>query len=197
MRVLLVSEGVHELGDEHTPGALGILVSRVLGRAVQFVTEQVSSKKIHIHMLPGASLGYTKRALGWVRYAEQNGHDAIVLVIDRDGDDNRRDGINAAQKDERVQFPRALGVAIEAFDAWMLADEQALSKALGVTVQRDPDPEAIRHPKAELKRVAVGAGAGQPHRGTYADIAGICDLAVIEDRCPTGFRPFAQRVRAL
>ena len=195
MRVLLVAEGVHELGDEQVEGALSVLVRRLLDRQVTFTCIKVSSPEVELYMRPGKGLDNQKRALGWVRYArEQKCFDAIILIIDRDEKRQRQEGLDAAQEEPDLAFPRALGTAIEAFEAWMLADEKALSKALGLTVQRQPDPESIPRPKGICEAFPRG---GARLRDVYARIAQVTDLATIEKRCPKGFGPFAQRVRAL
>ena len=191
MRVLIVSEGNHELG-----GALETLVERLKPRGPVYEWKKVSSPELRVHA--GKGPGYFKKALRCVLYAEANAYDAIVFVIDQDDDTSRRRQIDEAQDDLRMtRLPRALGVAVRTFDAWMLADEQALSKVLGVTVQRQPDPESIRDAKAVCQRHHDEANFGEGLTAMYAAVAGRAGPSAIEQRCPLGFAPFASRVRAV
>jgi hypothetical protein len=118
MRVLLVSEGAHEFGKKKVEGALQVLTRKLMNKDVDFECEKVSSSNVHLH--PGKADGYTRRALGWIRYAERKGFDALVLVIDQDGQKERGRQLQSAQEDLRLPLPRAMGVAIRTFDAWML-----------------------------------------------------------------------------
>lgn len=43
--------------------------------------------------------------------------------------------------------PRALGMAIRSFDAWMLADDGVLTLVLGKPIDTQPSPEKNRDPK--------------------------------------------------
>ena len=193
MKVLIVGEGKSELGYRCEDGALPILVKRLLPVAQTPTCEQVSSNKVKTHRPPGRGNGFEKRALAWIRYAERQGFQALVLLIDQDGCEDRHGQLDRAQADVRMGLSRALGVAVRTFDAWMLADEKALSSALGWVVQRQPKPEAIPDPKAVCEDLLKGAGKGEK----YAAVATEAEIAVLEDRCPRGFRPFAGRVRAL
>lgn len=191
MRVLLVSEGRHELG-----GALEALVRRLSQKALEFERMQVSDPALRVHA--GKGPGYFKKALRCIRYAQEQGFDAIVLVIDQDDEPSRRRQLDDAQTDLRVAtLPRALGVAIRTFDAWMLADERALTNATGQPVQRQPDPETIRDPKGMCKRLRESAGLGPELTEMYAALATALNIAVLEERCRDGFAPFARRVRSL
>jgi hypothetical protein len=75
------------------------------------------------------------------------GANALILLIDEDGRSERIREISDAQDYHQSQLARAMGVAIRMFDAWMLADEEALTEVLGYTVNTQPDPETIGHPK--------------------------------------------------
>ncbi len=193
MRVLLVGEGPSELG-----GALEAFTQKLLNREAEFVCDKVSSPKVHMHLRAGKGARNTKRALGWIRRAQREGFDALVLVIDQDGKPDREKALTCAQEDERLALPRALGVAIRSFDAWILADERALTKALGYKVSRQKAPESIQKPKAictrlldECREHDVGP------RDMYAAVARCVDISALEERCPKGFAPFAERVRRL
>ncbi len=192
MKVLLVGEGASELG-----GALESLVQRLGLNDAEF--ESKPANRADLHAFNGKGPGHLKRAVRWMLLAQKEGFDAIVLVIDQDGRSERSTEFAQAQDYTGTSICRALGVAIETFEAWMLADEVALTNALGYRVPRQPDPESIR--KSKLKPTIddllskCDKSMGPPN--VYAAIAGAADLAVLEERCSRGFAPFAQRVRAL
>ena len=52
MRVLIVAEGKHELGQECEDGALVILVRRLVSRRIQVECEKVRSAKVRVHRRP-------------------------------------------------------------------------------------------------------------------------------------------------
>ncbi len=197
MRILIVSEGVHELGDNSLDGALVMLASRLLDGNVSFERKKVSSREVRQHAQPGRGGRYKKRALGWIRLAEREGYDAIILVIDQDGDEERKQQFDRAQDDLRLSLPRALGVAIKTFDAWMLADEQALSEALETRIDLPPNPESEGDPKSKCKNLRDAAHSQPSLRAMYAAIAERTDMEKLKARCPNGFAPFAQRVGGL
>ena len=197
MKILVVSEGSHELGDDHLQGALVALSARLLRRSTTFVREKVSSRRVRVHIQPGKGGGYEKRALGWIRLAEREGYDALILVIDQDGQRVRQQEFDRAQHDSRLLFPRALGVAIKTFDAWMLADERALSTALRTPIATQLAPESVADPKKTCEDLRNATGSRLGLTEMYSEIASITDVEKLASRCPNGFAPFARRVRSL
>lgn len=187
MKVLLVSEGKHELG-----GALETLVRRLLPRELYFDHDQVSRADIHTHR--GKGQGFFKRAVRWLFEARKRGYEALVLVVDEDGRAERVKEISAAQQYGGVALPRAMGIAIRTFDAWMLADERALTFVLKYQVHRQPEPETISDPK---RMCADLCGSRLSQTEMYAQLATVIVLSTLEQRCPLGFGPFAAKVRAL
>jgi hypothetical protein len=190
MRVLLVSEGLHELH-----GALKALVERLTENSVTCECKRVSDRGLKRMRGKGEKL--FKRAIRWMRDAKADGYDALILVVDQDGDRNRQKLFDAAQEDQSVPIKRALGIAVRSFDAWMLADEQSLSKVVGRIIQRGPDPEGIFDPKSVCEDLRRLHCSDRSLAEFYADIASTANPAIIEDRCRAGFAPFADRVRKL
>jgi len=188
MNVLVVSEGKHEQA-----GALETLLRRLGGDQATFALDRVSSNSIHA--FHGKGGGYFKRALRWLLEAEKRGLDALVLLIDQDGQNDRSEQIRDAQDSSLSQLPRAMGVAIRTFDAWMLADEKALSEVLGCVVARQAEPETIRDPKRVCAGLLTNGQNQMAQREMYVRIAHRLDVVVLVSRCPSGFRPFAERVR--
>src|SRR5215216_3607425 len=107
MRVLLVSEGIHE-----EFGSLEALVKRTNPRIQICTWDRVSNWRIRAHH--GKGQGYFKRALRWMLHARGEGFDALILVVDLDRFPERIQELNKAQQESTLTagFRRALGVAI-------------------------------------------------------------------------------------
>lgn len=191
MKLLVISEGKHELG-----GALETIVRRLTGVQDPIDQLKVSDPVLRVHHAKGP--GYFKKAIRCLLYATEHGYDAVVLVIDQDDQLDRRRQLSDAQNDLRMSLiPRAIGVAVVTFDAWMLADEQALSRVLSRTVKRQPDPESTRDAKGVCSALRNETGADLSLTKMYAALATEVDLSVVEKRCPLGFEPFARRARQM
>jgi hypothetical protein len=195
VRVLLVAEGQHERGKEDRDGALETLVRRLHQDITQCDLDRVSRKDIHAHH--GKGQGYFKKALRWIRKAEKRGYDAIVLVIDQDNVPERMQEITRAQNAQLVTLHRALGVAIRTFDAWMLADAQALTRILGYAVSPQRSPEDVSDAKGVCTQLLGKSPMVMSQSEFYAFVACEADLSTLERQCSKGFAPFAQRVRSL
>ena len=191
MRALIVSEGKHE-----QKGALETLLLRLRGSAfASHDHKNMCDNSIHTH--PGKGGRLFKRAVRWLEEAKKHKFDVLVLLIDEDGDHARISHVDKAQEYDRESLPRALGVAVQTFDAWMLADETAVSTATGPTVQRCPEPETIRDPKRMCADLLRDGTKRQTQSQMYAAIAKEARLETLVERCPQGFAPFADRLRAL
>ena len=197
MKILIVSEGKSELGPNGEDGALAVLTRRLIPQDVSFVVKDVRDKSVHRHMFVGIGTPLRKRIEGWIRHAERNHFDALVLVIDRDKDKRRITELDKVQDDIRLALPRALGVAVRSFDAWMLADESAISTALGFTVDAQKDPEANTDPKSDAESLRDRSELDLGLSRLYALIARNARIDHLKQRCPKGFGPFAERVEAL
>jgi hypothetical protein len=190
MRVLLVSEGKHERS-----GALEALVRRMNGTFAEVHQDRLANGDIHV--IHGKGRGYFKKALRWIGEARKRGYHALVLVVDEDGNPDRVGEIDEAQDNTLFPLPRALGVAVRMFDAWILADERALTDVLGYTVGRQKNPETIADPKAECANLLSRTKINITQAQMYAAVAEKANPDVVSNRCPKGFAPFAGRVRRL
>lgn len=63
MKVLVVSEGEHELGAVAGEGALVALARRLLSRHAEFERRTVRDRAVRVHLQPGKSDGYETRAV--------------------------------------------------------------------------------------------------------------------------------------
>ncbi len=193
MKVLVVAEEAHE-----REGALPALIRRLNPAIKDVECEYANAAKVRAFR--GKGDGFYKRALRWLIEAENRGHDALIFLIDRDGHKNRSQQMDKAQDNiEGTMLPRAMGVAVEAFDAWILADPRALSKVLGCNVQQQPDPETIKAQTAKARCVELlgESQSGLRPREMYAEVLQTADLETLGKRCKRGFQPFAERVSNL
>ena len=195
VKVLLVSEGDHELGKGENTGALEIFARRIYGGDLQCKKCKVSNPKVRVHAGKGSR--YCKRALAWMRHAKKNGYDALILVIDQDNQPEKIQELTDAQETDNVLFRRALGVAIRTFDAWILADEHALSQILNDTISAQSRPEEIRNAKKRCAHLLTNSNAALSQSEFYAAVASKAKIDTLEEQCPKGFAPFAERVRSL
>ncbi|UCE62161.1 MAG: DUF4276 family protein [Phycisphaerales bacterium] len=204
MKALIVCEGKHERGvtaddsgEQERPGALETIVRRLAQEQHQYTLASV--RRDGIRAYHGRGKGFFKRAMRWLLQAKDEGYDILVFLIDEDGERERVRQIDEAQdlvRDDCVER-RALGVAIRRFDAWMLADEQALTSVLGCSVPRQRSPESIRDPKSTCEGLRDSSPSDKSLSEMYAAVADAADLDLLSARCRGGFKPFAERVHAL
>ena len=187
MRILVVAEGKHELH-----GALGNLLEKLGGENATFDYDRVSNNTIHA--FHGIGRGYFKRAIRWLLEAEKRAVDALIFLIDEDGESDRIRQIQDAQDSSRSHFPRAMGVAIRMFDAWMLADEKALTEVLDYNIKRQAHPETIHNPKQVCAELLEESQVQISQSEMYARVSCKIDIDILCDRCRSGFRPFAANV---
>jgi hypothetical protein len=204
LRVILYAEGTLETGasmtmgellDESTLGPAHVLVRRVLvsvGRAPEAAIRFARPLRLASgreargsDLLKGTSL---RKLLAWPPGAAPN---VVIILVDADGDPQRRSLL--ARKVNALLRP-VIAVAVEEFEAWLVADEHAVSCALGVAFERTPDPEGMRPGEAKATLVAALAAASADPAARKT-IAAICDLDVVAARCPS-FERFRADLRA-
>ena len=131
IRIIVFGEGRHELGDrlrqpitENDLSALPRLVHRLSGGPCDIEYLCVPLKEANrIH--GKAVNNFSRKAKGAIFRARQENCRAAVILIDRDTKPNReRIGALREGRDEMTAGPYppcAVGTAVEAFDAWMMA----------------------------------------------------------------------------
>jgi len=187
MRVLVVGEGPHE------QRTLPVLVRRLQPAITETPFDFVKNgRRVH-----GKGRGMFKKAVGWMLDAQFRRYDALVFLIDEDGDRSRRGQMDEAQEWAESGLPRACAVAIRRFDAWFLADETALKAVLGVHIDRQPEPEKTPDPKAQCKAILQQSDEAASLGDLYEQVAQYLDFGTLSQRCKNGFTPFAERVRRL
>ncbi len=168
---------------------LAIVAAGVYDSAVLPVLAKKCRKGIRVisRQCGGSALG--RKALGIIRELEMSRRaDAIIVVEDAEG---------RPPKDLQVQLAgqlRALGnrsnplpikvvVAVQMMEAWLLADDGALSRVLGKP-RRPRNPENLPDPKAELKKLLSTANIIYTSK-VARKIAQAADVEQIAKRCPS------------
>ena len=195
MRVLVISEGRHELGlaSDENGSSLRTFVCRIAEQNLSCDLRKISEPAFR--STHGKGPGFVKKAVRCLHRAREWGYDALIVLIDEDGDIDRHRQFSQAQEHILEPLPRAFGVAVRTYDAWFLADEKALSAVMGDTIGRQPDPEDIADPKQRLKGLLRDRDQSTALTDLYEEIAKIASIEVIEQRCPKGFGVFAARIR--
>jgi hypothetical protein len=195
MRALFISEGPHEgnLADER-PQALRCLVQRVLPSQVSYEWLNVRDLP-RGNPLPGKGGGHFKLALKALWHATREQFKAVILVTDADGNRERITQFQQAQESDRFAVPRAFGIAVEEFDAWLLADHQALSQVFQRSVSMQRSCESTRHPKETCRELMKQHEWTGSQSELYEAVCQCADLQVVANRCPLGFAPFLDRLQ--
>ncbi len=196
--VLVLGDGRHEVGDvgqataSDVKPALPSLIHRLLGEP-RHVAYRGRRLKDVFH---ARGRGLQKKIKAAMRTARNDGADALAVVVDRDGRENRnrltelkagRDALPA-----RLGVPCAVGMAVEEFDAWMITDRSAMAQVTNDgNPQAHDDPESLR-PRQAKAHAHKELGSGLADK--YATIAAQLDLDLLKRTCSGGFRPFAQEV---
>ena len=222
-RVLVMGEGEHELGpvpanadneswplDSERLPALPKMVHRLLGQpnGVRYFARPTGFRRRHIQRnlrsrTPVGLSGYGKRLLWAIRWAASERFDALVYVIDRDrkrpAETIQALHVGRGAAERNTPLPCAVGTAVEAFDAWFIADGSAVKAAGWNHAAVHPQPEKLdgkegsgQHPKDVAAAIFGGViGLGEK----YAVVASHIDQARLEIACPKGYAPFADEVR--
>lgn len=218
LRVLVYVDGPHEgghvqdtlLSRDELPALPG-LIDRILRqpRQVGYVCTnlkavvQIHGKGPTFGLGAHASSRYSKAAMAAVVKAKNQGFAAAVILIDRDRkkDAQTIESLRAGRdRMEGKGYPGcAVGMAVEAFDAWMIVDGNAIAVAGGNPGISHPNPESLdgeegsgRHPK---ERAAQIFGSGIALGQKYATVASNVDLDLLARCCPKGFAPFAEDIK--
>jgi len=201
--VEVFGEGKTDIGPGEGPrrptkGVVPILLDRLCGepaslrvkcRPFQFLQGKGLPQKVH----------FAKRQ------AFINRSKAAVFVIDSDGKlAEKRKDLEEGRSRAFPEFPMALGVAHPCIEAWLLVHAGAIRRGLDLSatpkVPAEPESlpapcqDAARNPKRVLCELA-GAGRKDLASAEKDRIANAMnDFALLRQRCPLGFAPFADGV---
>ncbi len=129
----------------------------------------------------------------------------IVLVVDSDGklELTRKNWHEAREKSNARlsnHLPMAIGIAHPCIESWLLSDATAIRR--GLELERTPvvsdNPESLspkksnkNHPKNVFRSIVKD---NMSAKDTDRIAAAMNDLELVKQRCPAGFKPFAEEV---
>lgn len=120
--------------------------------------------------------------------------DLAVVLVDEDGESNRLRDLRQAI--DGLEQPSVIGVPIREFEAWLIADQMALSQEFG-PIATQPDPEQLP-PGAAKQRLQQWASATQPSRNLRDLRAALASRADLERlRQMRSFAHFRDDLRAV
>jgi hypothetical protein len=149
---------------------------------------------------------------GWwqkVKFAKQqayyNKSAGIAFVLDTEGEQEARLADLMKGRDACLPaYPAAVGAPHPCLEAWLLADAVAIARAVQLRGLPDvpeepeslPAPRSNRkyNPKTELAASAGSAGEDLSAHEKARIAVEIKQLALVRQRCPSSFAPFADEV---
>jgi hypothetical protein len=208
--ILVLGDGPNEIGTEHDdplPPARLPALPRLVHRLIGEPAHACYRMRFFVRTPPGHGQGDTfeKKTRAAIALARELHCAGIVILRDRDRArttekllplQRGRDGAAL----DGTNPPCAVGLAIEAFDAWMIADGKAIAEATGRKTGRShPNPESLGgeensgdHPKDWARNLFGGLDA---FAEAYPKVADSVRMGFLEKACPLGFAPFAEEVR--
>ncbi|OFX18709.1 MAG: hypothetical protein A2V77_01155 [Anaeromyxobacter sp. RBG_16_69_14] len=109
-----------------------------------------------------------------------------MVLVDADGDRSRKGTLDAGTAMvPGARLGRVIGVAIEEFEAWLVADDRAVSEGLHATFPTPKAPETMAPQEAKLLLAEAIALAGADPQVVRRTIAEKCGLDAISARCPS------------
>jgi hypothetical protein len=108
--------------------------------------------------------------------------DLVVILVDCDEEQDRKARLEDCVSDLVVS--KVIAVAVQEFEAWLIADHAAVCKALDapLTVPRDPERMARREAKGLLASW-MGSRPESSERNVRRTLANLCDLDIVRRRC--------------
>jgi hypothetical protein len=200
LRVVVLAEGSKETGALAVRPAPGVALgseelgaAHVLIRRCLVASSRMPEAAIHFQeplrlasgsVARGASLRNREALRKLLAYPPRgNRPDLAILLVDADGDPDRRRELEAWTWDAIV-VP-VVAVPIQEFEAWLVADHVAVARAVHLEFPTPMAPEAMEPGVAKrLLEARIGEAGADPQqvRRTIADSA---DLERIADRAPS------------
>lgn len=224
MRVFLVGEGPHDIGDlagvpgfrDGRPGFLQPIVEKVIGARAVFDGSKVALLgRRRVSRRRQALEAQAELAAALAVNAES---ELLIFVRDLDGgssprrrnpaadlqkmSDEIRRGSGSSLGDEMACVP---GIACRTIEAWALGDGNAVAAACGLQkaaeLPEGKTPEQLwgkpRDPNSNHPKMVLRTIVGdKPTRGDFAAIAEQADLDTIRTSCSLSFEPFAAALEA-
>lgn len=203
--IQIIGEGKTESGrdrsDLQSPksGVLRIIVRKLCGNPYD----------IKFDFKPFHSLqqgGLDRKARFARQQAYYSNYSGVVLVVDTDGDHPLKiESLKKGRDSCQIPLPMAVGVAHPCIESWLLADANAIHKALDLPELPDvPDkPEELPAPckdRAINPKTKLGECTNSQRGLSAKEMSSIAskikDLNILRERCPKSFAPFADEVES-
>lgn len=112
------------------------------------------------------------------------GMNMVVVFADNDRNPvNKRYQELMLKCNQMRHFPCAVGIAIQAFEAWMLADTRALNTVAGKNIKTTKNPETIKYPKDKLCQLICLSSLGLTKAELLENIVKAMNIDVVRRRC--------------
>lgn len=135
-----------------------------------------------------------RQLLSWADPTRQP--DLAVILVDADGDDERQDLLDSAV--DGVLVETVIGVAIQEFEAWLVADPVALQSVLRQPLTlpaKSPEKLSRRQAKELLQQWCEQHARSRDAAVIRRDLARLCDLDTLARQC-TAFALFLRKLQA-
>lgn len=120
--------------------------------------------------------------------------DLVVILVDADEDTGRKTRLEESLSD--LVVTRVVAVAVQEFEAWLIADHAAVGEALGSAPPMPGEPERMDRREAKTLLASwVGDRPALNERTVRRTLADLCDLEVVSRRC-TAFEQFLRELAA-
>jgi hypothetical protein len=104
------------------------------------------------------------------------------VLVDGDEDAGRKARLAEVVADLFV--PKVIAVAVQEFEAWLIADHRAVCEVLAAAPAQPREPERMARRQAKELLVSwMGDRDGSGERGVRITLARTCDLDVVRRRC--------------
>ncbi|MBM7112396.1 DUF4276 family protein [Archangium primigenium] len=214
LRVVVYAEGAGELtgrdksrqrrpGTPFTGEELGsahLLMRRCLEHTHDIATERIQFEeplRLRARLPNGSDLQterYLRQLLSWAD--EEFQPDLVIVLVDKDKDEAREARLKSYIQD--LPVAALVSVAVQEFEAWLIADPQALKTVLRAPVSLPKPPEQLgrRQAKQLLQEWSEQHASKHEPAEIRRQLAETCDLETLRQQCPA-FAGFLQRLQAL
>ncbi|MFP2910092.1 DUF4276 family protein [Pyxidicoccus sp. 3LFB2] len=119
--------------------------------------------------------------------------DLVVVLVDQDGDEDRQQAL--ASRVEDVPVKTVVAVAIQEFEAWLIADPNALKSVFHQPLRMNKPPERLgrREAKDQLNQWSEQHARSKEPAELRRQLAEQCDLDIVAQQC-SAFSEFLRRL---
>lgn len=122
--------------------------------------------------------------------------DVVIVLVDQDGDALRRDTLRHIVESLRLQFRAIIGVAVEEFEAWLIADHAAVMRIADKNEQQGRAPESLApgESKRRLQQLLSTSPRDARVYDLRCEVARAVDLALVLEQCRS-FKRFFDEIK--